>query len=655
MPQRDSGNSIHAQRERNINQAVARALSVFSVEEPLSGAEYADKFFYLSPESSSVKGKWRSYPYQIGPLDMMGFDDIQIVNWKKSARVGFTKIMLADTCYKIDHKRRKVITFQPTDTDAKEFVADEVDPALRDVPAFGKLLKSPPEVRSKYNTNTRKQFSNGSVLYIRGAKSPTNFRRLTADQVNYDELDGMDPNVGNEGSPLKLGDARTTTSPFRKSIRGTTPKLKKSSLIEKEFQRSEMKLRRWLKCPNCDNFFHLDKKIFDVESPARVEVAMFHCQSCGAGVTYDQYPEMDAAGRWQDDDGNYYDEVRKQFIGHQGEVMRPPISLGLEIWEAYSYHTSWDKLFAAWNIAVDEFYEGDDSELQTVVNVSLGEPYEQRGQRLRADGVLSRLEDYVDEIPDKVLYITAAVDVQKGHARKNYTDARLEVEIVGWGIGEESWSLDYVKLMGNPELPKVWDRLDKELARTFTRADGAVLRISRAGVDCGHSQETVLAYTFAREHRGVVAIKGDGAPNRTFVSGPSMIGPKKNCTCYVLGVNRGKDLVYTRLNLERHGPGYCHFPERYSQADFDSLFSEQKIVDKKDPKKFKYEPIQNGAPNELLDLRVYNQALIKIENPNFEAIKKRIEDYVVRKKANPNSAKPKGGRMRGQRTEGIKI
>jgi phage terminase large subunit GpA-like protein len=642
-------------RKHNVELAVSKALSVFSVEEPLSGAEYADKFFYLSPESSSIKGKWVSYPYQIGPLDFMGFDDIQVVNFKKCARVGYTKMFLSDTCYKIEHKRRKVVTFQPTDTDAKEFVADEVDPAIRDVPSVGELLKCDPEKRSKFNTNTRKQFSNGSVLYIRGAKSPTNFRRLTADQVNYDELDGMDPNVGNEGSPLKLGDARTTTSPFRKSIRGTTPKLKINSLIEKEFQRSDMKLRRWLKCPHCGEFFYLDKKVFDVESPARVEIAMFHCQVCGGGVTYDQYPDLDISGRWQDDDGNYYDEELKLFISHTGEIMRPPLSLGIEIWEAYSYHTSWEKLFAMWNIAVDEFATGAASELQTFVNVSLGEPYEKKGIRVKADGVLSRLEEYQEIIPNKVLYITMAVDVQKGHARQDYRDARLEFEIVGWGIGEESWSLDYGKIFGNPELPHVWEKLDKTIVRKFVREDGATMQISRVGVDCGYSQETVLAYTRFREKRGVVAVKGDGGLLRSFVSGVSMIGPRKDCKCYVLGTNRGKDLVYSRLNLERHGHGYCHFPEGYPPEYYDGLFSEQKIIDKKNPKRFKYEVIQNGAPNEPLDVRVYNQALIKIANPNFEALKKRIEDYVQRKAVNPETATPKPGKRRVQHSEGIKI
>ena len=36
---------------------------------------------------------------------------------------------------------------------------------------------------------------------------------------------------------------------------------------------------------------------------------------------------------------------------------------------------------------------------------------------------------------------------------------RLELEYVGWGEGEESWSIDYVILLGDTAQPSVWDEL----------------------------------------------------------------------------------------------------------------------------------------------------------------------------------------------------
>ena len=34
----------------------------------LSGADWADKYFHLSPESSASPGKWKTLPYQIEPI-----------------------------------------------------------------------------------------------------------------------------------------------------------------------------------------------------------------------------------------------------------------------------------------------------------------------------------------------------------------------------------------------------------------------------------------------------------------------------------------------------------------------------------------------------------------------------------------------------------
>ena len=42
--------------------------------------------------------------------------------------------------------------------------------------------------------------------------------------------------------------------------------------------------------------------------------------------------------------------------------------------------------------------------------------------------------------PDDVLVLTAGVDVQAD---------RFEVEVVGWGVGKESWGIRYQKIIGD--------------------------------------------------------------------------------------------------------------------------------------------------------------------------------------------------------------
>lgn len=61
--------------------------------------------------------------------------------------------------------------------------------------------------------------------------------------------------------------------------------------------------------------------------------------------------------------------------------------------------------------------------------------------------------------------LTAGVDVQ---------DDRFEVEVVGWGIGKESWGIRYQKIYGDMLKEQVWQDLDNFLlGASRKRRDGA--------------------------------------------------------------------------------------------------------------------------------------------------------------------------------------
>ncbi|WP_438811609.1 phage terminase large subunit family protein [Pseudomonas lurida] len=56
----------------------------------------------------------------------MGNDLIAVVNVLKSARVGYTKMLVANKGYKIQHKKRNVLSWCPTDPDADTMMTTEV-------------------------------------------------------------------------------------------------------------------------------------------------------------------------------------------------------------------------------------------------------------------------------------------------------------------------------------------------------------------------------------------------------------------------------------------------------------------------------------------------------------------------------------------------
>jgi phage terminase large subunit GpA-like protein len=71
--------------------------------------------FYLSAESSQREEQWRAWPMQIGILHCMGDDAVEEFIFYKSARLGYTKCLLADVAYTAQHQRRNQGLWLPKD------------------------------------------------------------------------------------------------------------------------------------------------------------------------------------------------------------------------------------------------------------------------------------------------------------------------------------------------------------------------------------------------------------------------------------------------------------------------------------------------------------------------------------------------------------
>lgn len=123
-----------------IQRAISRGLNALAAPPPMQLSRWAADHFYLSAESSYVEQRWEAYPYQIAILDAMSHDDIREVVFIKSARVGYTKMILAAMGYFAHHKRRNQCVWQPTDDDSDEFVKTELEPMLRDVAAMAEVF-----------------------------------------------------------------------------------------------------------------------------------------------------------------------------------------------------------------------------------------------------------------------------------------------------------------------------------------------------------------------------------------------------------------------------------------------------------------------------------------------------------------------------------
>jgi phage terminase large subunit GpA-like protein len=605
-----------------MNEAVIREIrrvaNLLRTRVPLSGSEWANQHFYLSPESSGTEGRWTCYPYQVALLNWMTSDDIEEVNLQKSRRVGYTKCLLAATGCLIEQKNRNVAIWHPTDGDARDFVTDEVDTVLRDVPLLGAKLKCAVGAKSKFNTVEKKGF-HGATLDVKGGKSARNFRRMTKDVAIYDETDGFDVDIDGEGNCFELGDGRLDQAPFPKSIRGSTPKTKGLSLIEAALASVDMVFYRFVRCPLCKELQRLEFARLRWEA-GQPDTAWYECQT-GCRLEYRHYPTMDARGRWQTLDGIYYVEGRDHFCDPDGGIIPKPRRIGVRIWAGYSYLRPWSYVVDRWLVASKNAKTGNITTLKAVVNTLLGETFEERGESVSPTILGRRGEDYPDgdgRIPNEICVVTAGADVQGG------ANARIEVEFVGHGQEGETWSLDYVVLEGDPTRQDVWDHLDEQLLRRFIRQDGVDLGVSCAFVDSGYLATAVYRFTAPRRRRNVFATKG--VTTGTICNKGTWQGDKRRRSRAILrtvNVDDAKTIIFNRLRIQEPGPGFCHFPGHYPDTHFVRLTNEEKLEKRRAGVVVGFEWRKKG-PNEQLDCRAYALGAFGYLNPNMARMRLRL-------------------------------
>lgn len=593
----------------NVDRAVKRGLSPLKIPATLRLSQHAEAHFYLSAESSYVESKWTCYPFQRAIMDCIGHDDIEVVDLRKSARVGYTKMLLAAVNYFVEHKRRKIVLYQPTDDDRDEFVETEIDPMLRDVKVMRNIF---PAFKSRNSGNTKrfKRFLTG-VLHLRGGKAAKNYRRLTVDVVMYDELDGFDRDIEKEGSPTKLGDKRLEGATWPKSIRGTTPKTRHQSHIEDSEGSADLHIRFNVPCPHCGEEHPLTWGGKDVAHGIKwtngdPETACHICPHCGAAMTQGEYLEVWHKGRWIGNDGTWID-TDCNFVNAAGEIIKPPRHIAIHIWTAYSPQAAWSKLVQDFLDASKRAERGDFSELKTFVNTTLGETWEEKGEAGDENALQARAKASgfkLGVVPIGCLVLCAGVDVQ---------DNRFEITVWGFGRGEEMWTIDDQVLDANPADERDWLKLDAYLQSRYKQLwNGASLSIEAVSIDTGgHFTHQVYNFVRAREHRRFYGVRGSnkyGGPIKGSASRPDVNWRgqviKQGVKLWEVGTDTAKDLIYGRIKVVQPGPGCLHFAEDLPREWFEQFTAEVRVLQKTAAGE-QSRWVKRRARNERLDTCVY--------------------------------------------------
>lgn len=562
----------------------------------LSVSEWADKYRIVS-RPSPKPGKWETslVPYMKEIMDRLSpSDPTEIVALMKAAQgAGSDAGLNAVGCWMHQAPNSTMIVC-PTINAAKRFSRIRLDKLIEATPVLREIVVAP-RSRDASNTVLLKEFGEArDSLVLTGANSGVDLRSYPMKYADCEEVDGYPVDVDGEGGPLELIIQRAGAQPGFKVYMNSTPTLRSVSNIWTWFQAGDQN-QFFVECPLCTRAQTL---IFGADRYKRKELGglrwpkgepdqvRYQCEHCGDSFAEWQKIGPVRNGVWQPSaPGNGRGKIRSY---HVNALVYP---FG---WPG----NAWDNLAEQW-----ERDHANPIKRKSFVNLKEGLPYDDPAEaKADAKTLHSRCEAYGPNIPARVCVLVGGADVQKD---------RIEAEIAGYDAKEESWSIDYRVLMGDPTEPKVWKELDDYFGGEWLSELGISLSLKAACVDANYHQEIVRTWCHDRRGRNIWAVIGKAGQARPVWPMKSRKLKGLTLAPVIIGVDTIKERVYGQLTIAQ-GPGCCHFPEGRGLHYFEQLTSEVRVPDYSGPiATFNWRKKAHAMRNEALDIFGYRYAALK--------------------------------------------
>lgn len=566
----------------------------------LSVSEWADRYRRL-PETSAARGaRWRTAtaPYLAGIMNAFLEPGVRKIACIACAQVGKTESQLNIIGYSIAHAACPMLIVPPTFADAERFSKGRLSDMIRSVPELRRLVtdrRVPSKDERAESTILLKQFP-GGFLALGGANTPNTFAAISVRVALGDDVDRW-PVLQDEGDPADLLMNRVRTFHDGRAAFFSTPTLK-GGRIDTLYTMSDQR-RYFVACPRCGHEDWLSwsakthfRVAFDDRDPS---TAAIECPACEERHGEAARRTMIARGEWRPTE----EPKEAGLVGfHVPGMLSPWVSLKDLVAE----------FLAARAKGVESY--------RVFVNTVLGEAWEERGARVEAHTLRSRIEDYgVNvQVPSGALCLTAGVDVQAD---------RFEIQVVGWGFAEERWVVDVLTVPGDPKRAETQAALLEALSARYRHASGHMLPIQATCIDSGYATEEIYDFVLAHQVRRIFATKGvAGKTGEPIVSKPSerRYGRRpRPVRLYIINTDDAKREILNSLTLASPGPGYCHFPPMVDEEYFAQLCAEHRET--------RYNKsgiathtvwVQNRERNEALDTQVLAFAAFRLLKPNLQ-------------------------------------
>ena len=390
------------------------------------------------PNGTPIPGPWRNdrTPFWVEiMIEMSPYSPTQQIEVMKGAQLGATTLTENVALYYIGGCPAEIMFISATEELLEKWATKRLEPAI-DSCGLRHLIFAQTENRLSKRLGDKvfsKEFVGGGIDMV-SAQSAAGLRSASKRVLLRDEVDGAPPQLRTgEGNWMDVSKARTNSwGARRKILDNSTPALESTSEIYQGFLSGDQR-RYFVPCPLCGKEqpleFGLDKKSnsglkADTEAGQLVD-AYYLCDFCHDAIHNNHKGVMLRAGHWEPMSKSSESNLRS----YQLSSLYSPVGM-----------LSWRSMYQEYLNA-----QAKPEGMRSFTNLYLGLPYKEDGSRPKINEVIELRSGYASgSVPDGVVFITVGMDVQRGSAdAKKDNPARIEMEILGHGVGYRTWSIDY--------------------------------------------------------------------------------------------------------------------------------------------------------------------------------------------------------------------
>jgi phage terminase large subunit GpA-like protein len=545
------------------------------------------------PQGTPFPGLWKNErtPFWVELMDDMSPNSpITFTVNMKAAQMGATAVMENIIGFYIGACPASILYVNAIEDLLKKWASKRLEPLI-DSCELRELM-----INNTGNANSRRtgdkvlsKIFHGGDLDMASANSAPSLRADTKRIGLLDEIDGAREVLSTgEGSWLEVVLARLFAwGDLMKVIANSTPTAAGKSPIENLYLQGDQ--RKFLvPCPRCGKFQILrwgnentQYGVKPIKEGGKLKDAYYLCEHCRDAFFNYEKDDFLGLGRWEPTSKSDSESMRSR---HISGIYRP---VGMRTWK--NMYEKYDKV------------KDEPDKMRGFVNLDLGEPYKEIGGRPPVEHVYELRGGYKSgTIPDGVLFLTAAIDVQRGSLKDPSNPPRLEMEICGHGEGFRTWSILYKRFEGaiRDENEGAWLKLNEfaeEGGMVFERDDGMQFGVKVTFVDSGDGPMTDIIYRFcdgwsntfpSKGFNALKAKKGEASdpmkPNEFFIKyRQSKVGAT---LLFTISTVYYKEQLYKNLRKTRRATGeqlkgFCEFPVDYPNKYFKMLTAEERLSD----------------------------------------------------------------------------